>query len=167
MNAFCRYRLVPAHCWLFGVLLLLFLPACATTSSAGARPSEREMVDIGYGTVDPDHQTGSVVTLDGPGTGENAFRSLGDMLSKIPGIQVQQLPGGRISVRIRGTNSFLGGKEPLWVVDGVTIQTGAGLAGINPSAIQSVTVLKDPGETAVFGSRGANGVILVRMRSGR
>lgn len=167
MNAFCRYRLVPAHRWLFGVPLLLFLPACATTSSAGARPSEGETVDIGYGTVDPDHQAGSVVTLDGPGAGENVFRSVGDMLSKIPGVQVQQLSGGRISVRIRGTNSFLGGKEPLWVVDGMTIQSGAGLAGINPSAIRSLTVLKDPGETAVFGSRGANGVILVRMRSGR
>ena len=89
------------------------------------------------------------------------------MLSRVPGVRVIDRPGGGISVRIRGTNSCLGGEEPLFVLDGMVIQSaGAGLSGINPNSIESITVLKNAGETAIYGSRGANGVILIKTKRG-
>jgi TonB-dependent SusC/RagA subfamily outer membrane receptor len=58
----------------------------------------------------------------------------------------------------------MGGEEPLWVIDGMVVTTGGGIDGINPSTIESVTVLKDAGSTAIYGSRGANGVILIKTK---
>jgi len=146
---------------------LVSLTACATTGSTQAeRPSDGEVVDIGYGTVEAEHEVGSVETVQGTDAAAGRSRTLSEMLSRIPGVRVVEMSGGNVSVRIRGTGSFLGGKEPLWVLDGMAMAASAGLAGLNPNAIESITVLKDPGETAIFGTRGANGVILVRTKRG-
>jgi TonB-dependent SusC/RagA subfamily outer membrane receptor len=76
-----------------------------------------------------------------------------------------ELTGGRLSVRIRGTDSLLAGKEPLWVVDGLALQSGGvQLATLNPRDVESITVLKNPDQTAIYGSRGANGVILIKTK---
>jgi len=74
---------------------------------------------------------------------------------------------GGMTVRIRGATSFLGSEEPLFVIDGMVVQSADGaLDGINPNTIESITVLKNADETAIYGSRGANGVILIKTKSG-
>ena len=151
----------------FGALALLFLTACATTPRLAKeeRPSDAETVDIGYGTVNKDHLVGSVATVQAEELQEVRSRTLADMLVRVPGVQVVGRPGGGISVRIRGgSSSFLGGEEPLYVIDGFVFQ--GGLSGINPTDIESITVLKNAGETAIYGMRGANGVILIKTRTG-
>jgi TonB-dependent SusC/RagA subfamily outer membrane receptor len=155
----------PCYPWLLGALALLFLTACATTRLAEEEPSAADSVDIGYGAVDKDQVTGSVSTVRGEDENTRRSRTLAEMLSRVPGVRVIDTPGGGISVRIRGTGSFLGGQDPLFVIDGMMIPSaGAALRGINPANIESITVLKDAGETAVYGSRGANGVILIKTK---
>ena len=85
---------------------------------------------------------------------------------RFPGVDVRRTPDGGIAVRIRGATSFGGGTEPLYVVDGIAIQPGPGgaLTGINPNDIESIRVLKDAADTAMYGMRGANGVILIKTK---
>ena len=109
------------------------------------------------------------------------------MQGKLAGVNVTQndgAPGAGISVRIRGSNSFLGGTEPLYVIDGVPFnnnnsgstpsslkedekQTVNALSFLNPNDIESIDVLKDASATAIYGSRGANGVVIITTRKGR
>jgi len=85
---------------------------------------------------------------------------------RVSGVVVSSSPGGGISVRIRGVTSFNGNNEPLYVIDGVPIQAGPGgsLSGVNPYDIESIKVLKDPADLTMYGSRGANGVILIKTK---
>jgi TonB-dependent SusC/RagA subfamily outer membrane receptor len=84
---------------------------------------------------------------------------------RVAGVTVTQGQGGLV-VRIRGVTSFYGNNEPLYVVDDVPITPGAGgvLSGIGPYDIESIKVLKDASETALYGMRGANGVIVIRTK---
>lgn len=167
MKAFSRSGPVSYHPWLISALALLFLTACATTRLAEEKPSDAEDVDIGYGTVDKDHVVGSVATIDTEDLPVVNSRTLADMLTRLPGVQVHEEPGGGISVRIRGAGSFLGGAEALYVIDGMVVPPGGGgISGLNPNNIESITVLKDAGATAIYGSRGANGVILIKTKGG-
>ncbi len=167
MKASSRSGLVPNHSWIFGALALLLLPACATTRLAEEEESsDRETVDIGYGTVDRDHLVGSVSTVHSDDLPDVRYRTLAEMLIRIPGVQVDELTGGNIRVRIRGAASFLGSQEPLYVLDGMVIRSLMGISGLDTNTIESITVLKDAGATAIYGSRGANGVILIKTRGG-
>ncbi len=90
-----------------------------------------------------------------------------ELLTRFPGVEVLQVPGGRISVRIRGTSSLLNA-EPLYVVDGMVVDPlGPGLLGINPAEIARIEVLKDAAATAFYGMRGSNGVVLITMKHAR
>ena len=84
---------------------------------------------------------------------------------RVAGVTVTQGEGGLV-VRIRGVSSFYGNNDPLYVLDDVPISPGPGgfLRGISPYDIESINVLKDPAETALYGVRGANGVILIRTK---
>jgi len=88
------------------------------------------------------------------------------LMGRVAGVVVTSTPGGGIAVRIRGTTSILGNNEPLYVVDGIPIQAGPGgaLVGINPYDIESIEVLKDAASTAMWGVRGANGVIVIKTK---
>ena len=88
------------------------------------------------------------------------------LAGRVAGVVVTRTAEGGIAVRIRGGTSLYGNNEPLYVVDGVPIEAGPGgaLNGINPHDIESIKVLKDPAETSMYGSRGANGVILVKTK---
>src|SRR6266496_4875642 len=79
------------------------------------------------------------------------------------GVQVIRLPTGGISVQIRGRSSIYGDNEPLYVIDGMPVEvtTGHGLSWLNPGDIQRIEILKDASATAVYGMRGANGVVLI------
>ena len=145
MKAFSGSGPVPYQACLFGAIALLFLTACATTRLA----EEEQPSDVHREDAQPVR-----------------FRTLAEMLSRVPGVRVIERPGGRISVRISGTSSFIGGQDPLFILDGMVIQSADGLIGINPDTIESITVLKDASETAIYGSRGANGVILIKTKIG-
>ncbi|MHB1178191.1 MAG: SusC/RagA family TonB-linked outer membrane protein [Daejeonella sp.] len=132
-----------------------------------------EVVVVGYGTLQKRDLTGSVATLD-----NKLIRSLPvatidqKMVGQVAGVQVQQLsgaPGGGTSVKIRGSGSLGAGNEPLYVVDGMPYSAGMNqnlnpLIFINPNDIESITILKDASSTAIYGSRGANGVIMITTK---
>ncbi|WP_343559177.1 TonB-dependent receptor [Sphingobacterium sp.] len=141
-----------------------------------------EVVVVGYGTQKRRDLTGAVASLP-----ENLLKQPVSSLDQtlkggIAGVQVTQTsgqPGGGVSIRIRGGASIQGGNEPLYVIDGFPVynqteSTGVGsgtpvnpLASINPADIESIEVLKDAAATAIYGSRGANGVILVTTKKGK
>ena len=86
-------------------------------------------------------------------------------VGRFPGVTVTRVPGG-IAVRIREGSTVMGSGEPLFVIDGQTIEAGPGgaLLGINPADIQKIEVLKDIGSTAQYGVRGGNGVVLITTK---
>jgi len=134
-----------------------------------ARQKLNEVVVVGYGTQRKSDLTGSVASLSGKDLDKTPVIGADQMLQgRISGLQLTQSdgqPGSPTSIRIRGTNSINSGNEPLYVVDGFA---GVGnLTSINPSDIQSIEVLKDASATAIYGSRGANGVILITTKKGK
>jgi TonB-dependent SusC/RagA subfamily outer membrane receptor len=88
------------------------------------------------------------------------------LMAKVPGIVVERTANGNISIRIRGGSSVFGNNEPLYVVDGIAVQpeSDGGLAGINPYDIASIEVLKDATSMTMYGSRGGNGVIVIKTK---
>ena len=87
---------------------------------------------------------------------------------RVAGVEVIEYPGGGFSVRIRGKSSIMGGTEPLYVVDGMPIlnSNGTGLSWLNIRDVQKIEVLKDVSGTSLYGSRGANGVVLITTKRG-
>jgi len=85
---------------------------------------------------------------------------------RFPGVVVQRSPEGGLMIRISGASSLYGSNAPLYVIDGVPVEPGPNgdLTGINPYDIQSIRVLKDPANTAMYGVRGANGVIVIKTK---
>ena len=171
MNTFPRSRPIPLHPSFLVVFALPSLTSCTTPRVAEGDPSSNvEAVDIGYGSVDRDQITGSASTVRSEDMEDRQPQTLMEMLIRIPGVRVMEkgdLWGG-VSVRVRGSsNSFQAGEEPLFILDGMPISFNDGeLRNINPSFIESITVLKDAGATAIYGSRGANGVILIKTKRG-
>jgi TonB-dependent SusC/RagA subfamily outer membrane receptor len=88
------------------------------------------------------------------------------LAGRIAGVVVTRATDGGVAVRIRGATSVYGNNEPLYILDGMAIQPGPGgsLTGLNPSDIESIKVLKDAADTAMYGSRGANGVIVIKTK---
>ena len=135
------------------------------------------VVVVGYGTQRKATVTGSVATIKGDELKQTAVSNLAQGLqARVAGVQVTQnssAPGGNISVRVRGTNSLNGTSEPLYIVDGVQISNSGGvtdispLSTINPNDIESIDILKDASATAIYGARGANGVVLITTKRGR
>lgn len=136
-----------------------------------------EVLVIGYGTVKKSDLTGSVGQVGADALNERPSPSLNQaMAGRISGVQVNTnsgRPGGRTTVRIRGFSSINSSNNPLYVVDGVMLpmgnqeQASNAIDYINPNDIVSVEVLKDASSTAIYGSRGANGVILVTTKKGK
>jgi TonB-dependent starch-binding outer membrane protein SusC len=104
---------------------------------------------------------------DSQWNGQSVARAEELLAGRFPGVEVYRVQGG-IGVRIRGGTSVNGSNEPLYVVDGMTIEPGPGgaLVGINPADIEKIEVLKDAGSTAQWGVRGANGVIVIKTKRG-
>lgn len=127
-----------------------------------------EVVVIGYGTQKKSDLTGSISQVKAEEI--NAYPSasvLNSLSGRAAGVQVLQgssAPGSGPSIRIRGQNSIQGGNEPLYVVDGFPIRNTPTL--LNNSDIESIEILKDASATAIYGSRGANGVVLITTKKG-
>ncbi|QEC80374.1 TonB-dependent receptor [Mucilaginibacter ginsenosidivorax] len=128
-----------------------------------------EVVVVGYGTQKRVDLTGSVGSVSAKGLQERPQTNLEQELAgKIAGVNVSAnsgAPGGATKVRIRGYSSINTNTDPLYVVDGVVWTEGGN--SINPNDIESVDVLKDASSTAIYGTRGANGVILVTTKRGK
>jgi len=145
-----------------------------------------EVVAVGYGTVRKSDLSGSVVSVSSEEIESQTVNTFEQALQgRTAGVNVTQSdfsPDGGLSIQIRGSNSMLGGTEPLYVVDGFPIDPGNEQASsadgfspaapnlmsfLNPSDIESIEILKDASATAIYGSRGANGVILITTKSGK
>lgn len=164
-----------------------------TTLDVTLRTSDRnldEVVVVGYGTVRKSDLTGSVASVKAAELKQTPIANFAQGLqARASGVQVTQnsgAPGGSLTVRIRGNNSISGSSEPLYVIDGFPISGGdnpvaiggAGfgtangnrlsvLSTLNPSDIESIEVLKDASATAIYGTRGANGVVLITTKRGK
>lgn len=142
-----------------------------------------EVVAIGYGRTKKRDLTGAVGSIKGEELMRTNPASINQALQgKMAGVLVNQsdgAPGAGISIQIRGANSFTTSTQPLYVIDGVPFNTGEApgvdfatrqsnnpLNIINPKDVQSIEVLKDASATAIYGSRGANGVVLITTKSG-
>ena len=146
-----------------------------------------DVVVVGYGSMKKRDLSGAVAKIGGDelmkGTGLSSFNQA--LLGKVSGVVVNQTdgtPGGAISINVRGANSFTTSTQPLYIVDGVPFESAStpiskandgsqmnvnALASINPHDIESIEILKDASATAIYGSRGANGVVLITTKKGR
>lgn len=143
-----------------------------------------EVVVVGYGTMKKSDLTGSVTSIKSDELMKTNPISIKQSLQgRIAGVQVNQndgAPGAGVSIQIRGANSFSTSTEPLYIVDGIPfttsgtpgtgkdgmLQTTNPLSAINPADIESIEILKDASATAIYGSRGANGVVLITTKRG-
>ncbi|HEY6900220.1 MAG TPA: TonB-dependent receptor [Puia sp.] len=153
-----------------------------TISLSASNKSMEDVVVIGYGTQKRRNVTGAVATFDTKGIEEKPITRIDQaMIGQMPGVQVRQqtgMPGSGFSLVVRGTGSISAGTEPLYVVDGfpldVNSQNTAGgftngnpLNNLNPEDIESIQVLKDAAAGAIYGSRAANGVVVITTKRGQ
>ncbi|UOR06555.1 TonB-dependent receptor [Hymenobacter aerilatus] len=128
-----------------------------------------EVVVVGYGVQRAEAVTGSVASISGENLREVPSANISQALQgRLPGVQFSQSssqPGATTQIRIRGTRSLSASNDPLIVLDGIPFPGSIG--DINPNDIQSVDILKDASATAIYGSRGANGVVLVTTKGGK
>ncbi|WP_316814106.1 SusC/RagA family TonB-linked outer membrane protein [Pedobacter heparinus] len=143
-------------------------------------------INAGYYTVKERERTGNITKVTASTIGKQpVLNPLQALQGRVPGVEVTQqsgVPGGGISVKIRGTNSLINGNDPLYILNGVQVPSASlssftvggiivpqasPLSSINPSDIESIEVLKDADATAIYGSRGANGVVLITTKKGR
>ena len=151
-----------------------------------------EVLVVGYGTQKKSDLTGSVASVSGEELRNTVTANIDQALQgRVAGVQVTQnsgAPGGAVSIKIRGTNSITGSNEPLYVIDGIQVSgegsRGAGfdwaggaggqqqrsvspLSAISPNDIESIEILKDASATAIYGSRAANGVVIITTKRGK
>lgn len=155
---------------LYGLLLLsVGLLGCSSSQPAAseAGTESEEVINTGYGKQDKSTSTTSSSTVTPSDSESNSASSLADLLQgQTAGVQVSSRPGG-IRVQIRGINSFSSDQTPLYVVDGTPIRPSSdGSIPVPPHEIASITVHKDAGATSIYGSRGANGVIVIETKRG-
>lgn len=142
-----------------------------------------EIVVTGYGTARKEELTGSINSIAAPELELVTTTTFQDKIQGSPGVLVTSLdgaPGAGFDIRVRGQGSISAGSEPLYVLDGIPLwnsasantevnnagRTGNALASLNPNDIESLVVLKDAASTAIYGSRGANGVVLITTKGG-
>lgn len=146
-----------------------------------------DVVVTGYQQIDRRKLTASVATLDisdeTVGAVKNIDQALAGQIAGLSAVTASGAPGAPVKIRIRGTASINGTQEPLWVLDGIPMEGNeipaidnlndiddiyqTSIAGLNPSDIENITVLKDAAATAIYGARAANGVIVITTKKGR
>lgn len=127
-----------------------------------------EVIVIGYGSARKSDLTGAVVTIGGDNLKEQGIQNVAETLTgRLAGVQVlstEGSPDAEMNIQIRGAGSLTQDSSPLIIVDGFPV---ADLSSISPTEIENISVLKDASSTAIYGSRGANGVIIVTTKSGK
>jgi TonB-dependent SusC/RagA subfamily outer membrane receptor len=153
------------------VLGFVFFQACG--GGPAVNPDRPAPSDGGGRTfADPSGErvAGAVSSLGSQEESGGSFATMVDMLrGRVPGLNISESASGEISVRIRGDQSIYFNKEPLLVVDGMPVPAysfSSTLRTMNPRDVRSIQVLKDTGSTSSYGTRGAHGVILIRLKRG-
>jgi TonB-linked SusC/RagA family outer membrane protein len=147
-----------------------------------------EVVVVGYGTTKIKDATGAVVSLNNESFNKGVISTPEQLFQgRTPGVTITPSsgePGAATTINIRGTSSIRGNQDPLYVIDGVPVDNGSGTSAtasgvegnstpknpllfLNPNDIESISILKDASSAAIYGSRGANGVILITTKSGK
>jgi TonB-linked SusC/RagA family outer membrane protein len=190
-NASGRYTIpgVPDGQHVIRALMIGYTPQSRTVAVSGtalnvdfslaARTVQLDpVVTTGYGTQRRQDLTGAISSVDVSDVPVAVTSNVGQMLQgRVAGAQVTNdngAPGGGISIRIRGTNSIAANTEPLYVIDGIPAITGTSsndpyqnpLSAISPNDIENIEVLKDASSTAIYGARGAAGVVLITTKRG-
>lgn len=137
-----------------------------------ASKSLNEVVVVGYGQQSRATVTSAITKVEGKSIANQPVSTPGEALAGLaPGVQVQSdqgaKPGAPPTIRVRGVSSLSSSNEPLYVVDGYPLETSANFTLINPNDIESLEVLKDAASAAIYGSRAANGVVLVTTKRGK
>lgn len=131
--------------------------------------NEVNIVNIGYGTVRKEALTGSVSSIGAKDLADfpvgTAAEALAGKLAGVTATTTEGSPGAEIQIRVRGGSSLTGDNSPLYIVDGIQVENA--LSILSPNEIQSIDVLKDVASTSIYGSRGANGVVIITTKSGR
>ena len=158
----------------------------AAISLVASNSNLNEVVVVGYGTVRKKDLTGAIASVQAKDFNQGNIASPDQLLqNKVPGLEITQnsgQPGAATTIKIRGNTSIRASQSPLYVVDGVPLDGGSARPGIgtsfggtpssnpllyiNPNDIQSIDVLKDASAAAIFGSRGANGVVVITLKKG-
>jgi TonB-dependent SusC/RagA subfamily outer membrane receptor len=152
----CPRRLAFTLSPLAGILLGLASACAHPTTTRQVEPAAAPPTDT---TTASDLTSGTIQ--------KRSYEEIASLLqSRTPGVDVRVAPDGSLSIRIHGPASFYGGGEPLYVIDGTPVEAGPGgaLRGLNPYEIESIKVLKYAPETAIYGVRGANGVIVITTK---
>ena len=127
-----------------------------------------EVIVIGYGTARKSDLTGSVVAIGGGDLKEQAISNVAETLTgRLAGVQVistEGSPDAEINIRVRGAGSLTQDSSPLIIVDGFPVNS---MSDVSPTDVENITILKDASSTAIYGSRGANGVIIITTKSGK
>lgn len=156
---------------LLGGCIVALAPACGRATPAPPAAPEPEAVSFGYGSQERSEISGSVASLSARELDNVRVARVEELLQgRIPGLQVIRRANGDFSLRVRGSGSLVGNDEPLLVIDGMPIRMGGigqALLGIAPQDIARVDVLKDAGAAAIYGSRSANGVIVITTKRRR
>ena len=128
-----------------------------------------ELVVVGYGEQKKSDVTGSIVSVSSEQLNERPVaNALQGLQGRAAGVDISsnERPGQLGSINIRGVRSLTASNSPLYVVDGIPLISG-GIENINPNDIESIDVLKDASATAIYGSRGANGVVIITTKRGK
>ena len=164
-----RPRVFPLNC---GLALALAVGCAGPATRQLEQPTPDDQVSVGYGTQQKSNLTAAITSIS-PTEAETRVARVEDLLrARVPGLEVLPLRDGSFTLRIRGHHGLTGsvaGGEPLLVIDDIPALGSAGalLASLAPQDIARIDVLKDAGATAVYGSRGANGVIIITTKRGR
>ena len=150
------------------VAMAVLLGSACASGGAPPRPSEpMHEVRVGYDTRERVEITGSVGSITAEEIAGQRVTRVEEMIQgRFAGVHVVRMPNGQLSLRIRGTSTFLGNSEPLIVIDGMPVHGSNALTGLNPHDVARIDILKDAGATAIYGSRGANGVVIITTKRG-
>ena len=149
------------------LVLALALPFAACASNTKTVPANAGEVDVGYGTIERDNATGAVSSVDRGDLGGAYYSRVEEMIAaRVPGVDVRANRDGSYTIAVRGAHSVNSGVDPLVVIDGVPVRDVGVLGSINPRDVRRIDVLRDAASTSIYGTRGANGVILIRTKRG-
>jgi TonB-dependent SusC/RagA subfamily outer membrane receptor len=142
-------------------ILVLLVAAATTSACASGGGATRSTSSPTPDATKPPNTVASETIKNSPGDPIEKV-----LAGRVAGVQLGRTADGSLTVQIRGATSWNTDNQPLYVIDGVPISPGPGgaLSGINPYDIEKIEVLKDPARTAMYGSRGANGVIVIKMK---
>lgn len=148
------------------VLAGLSAPGCGARTHQGTPAPDS--VQVGYGTQARRDVATAISSV--PGDSSHAAMQMEQLFEgKVAGVEVLHLNGGKVSLRIRGQNSLISSSEPLYIIDGTPVRAESftdAVSGINPQAVKRIEILKDAAATSIYGSAGANGVVIIMTKRG-